>query len=322
MYQNNILNTNPQFNPLNGQVSANPNYMFNQPAEPQFNQPINAPNNQFNQPVQQSTNAGTTTINQPNQEDTIIHAFFNMNNMGDTAIVRLLHTSVNTIERAFVHSVTVDGKKKSVKCVGDNCAICATGAYKNNRAYIRLIDYTDGQIKVWVRTDAILSQFSEIEQNWGNLSNCVLKITRIQQEFPKYTVEVMPPHNYPAFDTTDVDKKIAYRFYFSRNADDIRTYVNTGVFPPKQPKADNNQAIPKSQYVGQPQSNGVSAGHQYIAPAFDGDPFVSPQYAQPNPYSTTPNYYGSDSVSNAAESDDLFMSANNNGGFTPIRKVN
>lgn len=340
MYQNNTLNVDPQFNPLNGNVYPNPNYMFNQPSDPQFNQlnqPVNAPNNQFSQPIQQSTNAAVANVNnQSNQEETVIHTFFNMNNMGDTAVVRLLHTSVNTIERAFVHSVTVDGKKKSVKCVGDNCAICATGAYKNNRAYIRLIDYTDGQIKVWVRTDAILSQFSEIEQNWGNLSQCVLKITRLTQDFPKYSVEIMPPHSYPAFDATDVDKKIAYRFYLSKNADEIGTYVNTGVFPPRQPKVDNNQAapqqgsmsaVPKSQYYGQQTAPVFTQPELPNFEDMSDDPFpvpnAAPQQGSNNANSGNP-YVGPTGIrSNVQE--DLFAAGsqfNQNGGFTPIRKVN
>ena len=50
--------------------------------------------------------------------------FFNLNNDGDSAIVRLLHSKVETIESASIHRISVDGKYKNVKCTGEGCPIC------------------------------------------------------------------------------------------------------------------------------------------------------------------------------------------------------
>ena len=55
--------------------------------------------------------------------------FFNLNNDGDSAIVRLLHSKVETIESASIHRISVDGKYKNVKCPGEGCDPEASGGY-------------------------------------------------------------------------------------------------------------------------------------------------------------------------------------------------
>lgn len=179
--------------------------------------------------------------------------FFNLFADGDTATVRLLHKSVSTVEHAMVHNVLVNGKKNVVKCIGDGCPICVINQ-SFERVYIKLFDYTDNKVKVWVRTNRILSQFQEIENNWGDLSQQVLKITRIGNDFPRYDIQMLNPANF-ANPNLEVDKSVAYRFYKTRSAEELNEFLRTGIMPAykKQevqstqaptPKVSNNFANP------------------------------------------------------------------------------
>lgn len=213
--------------------------------------------------------------------------FFNLNKDGDGAIVRLLHTSTSTIEGAKVHHVTIDGKKKSMKCAGAGCPLCERNdIYASDRVYIHLWDYTDNKEKIWNRTDKIISQFKDIEANWGDLSNCVLKITREGNDFPKYNVSIMPPTNYPAIDKSLNDMKLAYRYYLSRSIDDIKTFLAIGVLPKK--ATSENVAVAKSEYFEKTnvtQNSTVVSTPTVVAstsalptndPFVDDDPFADP----------------------------------------------
>lgn len=179
--------------------------------------------------------------------------YFNLFADGNTATVRLLHKSVSSVEHAMVHNVLVNGKKNVIKCLGDNCPICVNNQ-PFERVYIKLFDYADNKVKVWVRTDRILSKFQEIENNWGDLSQQVLKITRIGNDFPKYDVQMLNPANF-VNPNIEVDKAIAYRFYKTRSAEELNEFLRTGVMPAHKkqetpstqaptPKASNNFTNP------------------------------------------------------------------------------
>lgn len=171
--------------------------------------------------------------------------YFNLNDAGDSANVRILHKSVSTIESTMLHTVRVGDKKKAVKCNGEGCKICSEkGDTPYKRVFIHLFDYTDNTEKVWSRTDKIIPQLEEIENNWGDLSDCVLNIKRIQKEFPKYEVSTLNPKQFEQVDASLIDKSIAYRFYMTRSNDDISKFYETGEFPPK----IKQDYTPKSDY--------------------------------------------------------------------------
>lgn len=201
--------------------------------------------------------------------------FFNLKQSGDSAIIRLLHTSPSTIEHVMIHSVTTsDGKKRSVRCCGEHCPLCRTAP--SERIYVHLIDYTDGKEKVWNRTPTILKQLDELCQNWGDLSKLIIKITRNGNEFPKYDIMLMPPQNLGVIPPDMIDEKIAYRFYLYRSAEEIQQFLQTGVMPAHVKQSNNSTYVPKEQYFQQQQNN-----------------FQPPNYQQTNyqsypPQTTTP----------------------------------
>lgn len=163
--------------------------------------------------------------------------YFNLNKKDDSAIVRILHSTVKNIEYIPIHTVVIDGKNKNVRCIRENCPLCnSNGSEANTKIYIHLFDYTDNCEKVWVRTDKIINQLKEIEENWGNLSECVLKITRETDEFPKYNVIPVNAAKYSQVNKELIDEKIAYRFYMTRSRDELNEYLKTGVMPPHKKK--------------------------------------------------------------------------------------
>lgn len=167
--------------------------------------------------------------------------YFNLNKKDDSAIVRILHSSVKNIEYAQIHRVTIDGKNKNIKCIRENCPLCnSNGSEANTKIYIHLFDYTDNCEKVWVRTDKIINQLKEIEENWGNLSECVLKITRETDDFPKYNVIPVNAAKYAQVNKELINEKIAYRFYMTRSKDELNEYLKTGVMPPHKKKENTS----------------------------------------------------------------------------------
>jgi len=170
--------------------------------------------------------------------------YFNLAD-GQSANVRLLHSSVGTIECGRIHYTQIGDRKRNIRCPGNGCPICEKGEQPTNRVYIHLFDYTDNKEKVWSRTDKILPQLKDIEESWGNLNDCVVKITRIGEKFPKYEVTVLNPKNFEPIDEKHIDEAVAYRMYLTRSVDELKEYYETGVLPPHKKK---EQAVSKEEY--------------------------------------------------------------------------
>ena len=179
--------------------------------------------------------------------------FFNLNNDGDSAVVRILNTDVSKIEVKNVHSVHIeDGKKKSITCPGDGCPLCKRGDVPKTRLAVHLWDYTDNKEKIWNRTpnETFLNSLREVVSNWGNLSECVLKISRSGDNFPKYSVTVLPQNKYPmpsSISSENIDESVAYRISSYRSVDELEKFVETGVLPDHVKK--QSTWIPKEEWV-------------------------------------------------------------------------
>lgn len=179
--------------------------------------------------------------------------YFALNTDGDSAIVRLLHSSVSTIETQVVHSIKVGGKSKKIKCLGEGCPLCANNNYSSDRIFVHLFDYTDNREKVWDRTNKILPQFEAIEKAWAPLNSAVLKITRKGNEFPTYSIEIQNPANYSGDNLKNmVDTPLAKFYYLNRKLEEVETFVRTGEFPERKP------FVPKEEYFKQKKAENTS----------------------------------------------------------------
>ena len=214
-------------------------------------------------------------------------SYFNLNGDGASSVVRLLHTSTKTIETAKVHNIMVNQKRKTVKCCGEGCPLCASKLPSYDRIFIHLIDYADGKEKVWSRTPTILKQLEELETSWGDLSALVLKITRVGNEFPKYNIMMMPPQTFPPINRELVDVKISYRFYMHRSAEELSQFLTTGVMPTHESKS----FMSKEEYFkALEKSGGAQPTPNAVPPSYASQ---SPQYATYAPYTApTQQQYG------------------------------
>lgn len=179
--------------------------------------------------------------------------FLNLKNLGDTATIRVLHSSVNTIERVPTHWVNMGAAgRRSVKCLGVGCPLCATNAsLPTTRAYIHVIDFADMQEKVWTRTESFLDQLAQVEQQYGNISNVAIRVVREESRgYPSYRItEVIPNNNPNAKMPGDelIDTKVAFRCFMSRTAEELNQFLMTG----QMPEHKKSTFVPKAQYVAQ-----------------------------------------------------------------------
>ena len=218
--------------------------------------------------------------------------YFNLFNDGDTATVRLLHTSVDTIEKVDVHIIEVgdEKKKRTVKCPGEGCPFCKLDNKPINRIYVHLWDYADNKEKIWIRTDKIMDRLFDIQADWGDLSECVLKIKRIGNQFPKYEISVLNANNFAKVDKKLNDQKLSYRYYLTRSADEIKEFVINGVLPEhksnfipkeeyKKMKEAERQAQKNAQKDEKPQEKVVEKKQEPVVD--DDDPFMDTFITKP-----------------------------------------
>lgn len=178
--------------------------------------------------------------------------FFNLNHDGDSAIVRILNTTVDEIEVKGIHYIDLQGKKKAVACLGEgNCPLCDVNP-SVARLCVHLWDYTDNKEKIWSRTpnQNFLNSLNEVVDSWGDLCDSVIKITRIGDNFPKYTVTVLNPKKYPlpeSITKENINEKVAYRLATYRSAEELEEYVRTGFLPDHVKK--QSTWVPKEEWL-------------------------------------------------------------------------
>lgn len=189
--------------------------------------------------------------------------YFNLSKSNDnsptTATVRILHSSVDTIEKIKVHSVMIGDKQKYVKCVEENCPLCEKKVAISTKAYIHIYDYTDNTDKVWVRPISQIADLQSLQTMFGNLSEFVVTVARYDNEGKYPVYKILPRIDSAKFGSVSkelIDEKISYRFYLTRSAEEIQQYVNTGIMPERAKKFVSKQEYKESkQSVFKPTNN-------------------------------------------------------------------
>ena len=179
--------------------------------------------------------------------------FFSLKNDGDTAVVRIMHDSVEDFDILTTHTVTIDGKQRKVSCIRgkdepiDNCPLCAKEGRFSARIFIHMIQYIsnpDGTVTaqpvIWERgSDTYAPKLRNLITEYGPLSENVFKIRRNGRAgdasttydilfgspavYQEQTYIKMPNafDKYSVLGTVVLDKKYP----------EIVEYVNTGSFP-------------------------------------------------------------------------------------------
>lgn len=139
----------------------------------------------------QQTEAKKATTTSTYQSDKPYVGYFTLKNDKDYAIVRIMHDSPEDFDMVKGHRMTVRDKLRLVNCLREDneavekCPLCAAGKKTEEKIYIHLIEYTtdeNNQVvatpKVWERSAGFANTLLNYINEYGPLSDVVLKITR------------------------------------------------------------------------------------------------------------------------------------------------
>lgn len=182
--------------------------------------------------------------------------YFSLND-SESAVIRILSSSVDKIERGSIHTIQVNGKNKKVRCLEDNCPLCAANNAKSDRLFVHLWDYTDNSEKVWNRTPnyKFIQSLIDIEADWGPINESVIRISRDGVDFPKYNVTPIRASNYHDVDSKYIDVNYGWMCSTYRSADELKEYLKTGVLPDHVKKQQNKEWLPKEEWLAQQNAN-------------------------------------------------------------------
>lgn len=184
--------------------------------------------------------------------------YFNLND-NESAVVRILSSSTNAIERGSTHSVSSGGRNRKVKCLGKNCPLCSEESItKSDRLYVHLWDYTDDKEKVWNRTPntKFVSLLEDVERDWGPLNENVVRITRSGDDFPSYSVTPVRSDSYHEVDKNLIDQNVGWACAAYRSADELSTYLKTGILP-EHVKKQQKEWLPKEEWLAKQKAQSI-----------------------------------------------------------------
>ena len=106
--------------------------------------------------------------------------FFQLKNDGDSAKVRLLHKNDEDLDLILVHEVEVDGKKKYIECLEENCPFCSNASIGQPflRLFLSMYDYEEQKVKVWERGTNMVNDLLGFFDEYGDFNNRPYKIVR------------------------------------------------------------------------------------------------------------------------------------------------
>lgn len=199
-----------------------------------------------------------------NREQSSRVGYFKLADDGDEALVRFKISSLDDLEYASVHSVKVGDRFLQISCLAplvansnnkSDCPLCV--AHKNGntlvkaeskRVYLKLlVSYLDKstgtwsapQAAIWNRPISFRNEIANKLKNFGDLSQCLLKVTRLGKAndlkttysldyaVPSVFKPEMIPADFSAFDNFDLSK----HSYYEKTASEIEQYLVTGSFP-------------------------------------------------------------------------------------------
>lgn len=241
---------------------------------------------------------------------------FVLKNDGDEALVRFMHDDVSSFDIVTTHSVTINGKFRSVNCLRnpkepmENCPLCASGANTQNVMFIHLIEYRMDDKnnivpvpKVWARGLSYATRIKSLINEYGPLSQCLFKIHRNGAAGSRETSydilfapdRIYPSQNYPIPEGAFENYSATGTIVLDKSFEDLSVFVNTGRMPEAVQESapsygapnrvpQTTQFVPSGASVGypqaytpQPQINQATVPQQFSAPNLQSQYTVSSQ---------------------------------------------
>lgn len=217
--------------------------------------------------------------------------FFNLDNDGDSAVVRFMYESLDEIEGVAVHTVSVNGKDRKVACLreyGDplgNCPFCEAKLSVSPRLFLEMKQYErtpDGRALtgaektvIWERGRSFIKKLTALAANYSPLCDYFFIVTRCGKKGDTNTsYEVL---EYRGDSSKVVDRALSEEPYdpvgtlvWDKNYEEMKVYLETQNFP----RNDDTQVVRRDR---QPEQQ---AQPQY---AVTQQPYVAPQQYAPAP---------------------------------------
>lgn len=228
--------------------------------------------------------------------------FFNLDNDGDSAVVRFMYESLDEIEGVAVHTVSVNGKDRKVACLreyGDplgNCPFCEAKLSVSPRLFLEMRQYErtpDGRALtgaektvIWERGRSFIKKLTALAANYSPLCDYFFIVTRCGKKGDTNTsYEVL---EYRGDSSKVVDRALPEEPYdpvgtlvWDKNYEEMKVYLETQNFP----RNDDTQVVRRDrQPEQQAQPQYAGAQQPYVAPQQYAQ---APQYA-PQAYPTAP----------------------------------
>lgn len=232
--------------------------------------------------------------------------FFSLKNDGDSALVRIMHDTPESITPFDTHKVPTPKFKfgRTVNCLRtpeepiDNCPLCKAGHKLTTKIFVKMIEYVkqeDGTIKavpkIWEKPLGFAWELTGKMKIYGPLSQSLFIITRHtpNPSDPKnttYSMDCAPAHMYPLeaypnhpelFEGFNV---VGHGLY-SPSHEDMEYYLVNGDFPTKaQTATESAPSAPQTVAQPQPVPQVTPVATQPQAPWDAESPFSQPATAQ------------------------------------------
>ena len=200
-------------------------------------------------------NDSSNTCNYKNNQNQV--GFFQLKNDGDTAIVRIMHDSVEDFDLLSVHTLQMGNKYRKVNCLRsspydpiDKCPFCEISKPVSGRFFVHLLQYDrDAQGNLVIKPviwDRAKSQFApklkSLIEEYGPLSQRLFKVKRTGVAGATNTTydlipcdkEIFNDANYPNKPEAFANYDVLGTMVLDKTAPEMIQYIQTGNFPNRQ----------------------------------------------------------------------------------------
>lgn len=191
--------------------------------------------------------------------------FFGLKNHGDSAIVRILHSSKADLDINVIHSVKVGGRDVKVSCLRKanepltNCPLCEAGEKVQVRTYVHLLVYrtdeTGAQVvthEVFDRGRDYIEKIATLAETYPPLYDTVFMIkrngkagdTNTTYDFMPLPAQTYNNTNYP-YTPEDLSYESALgTIIWDKSKEDLQYYLSYGDFPQGEKREADKEVLP------------------------------------------------------------------------------
>lgn len=164
---------------------------------------------------------------------------------GDNTLVQFLFRDLEDLDIFSVHEeklINKDGKEvtRSVNCLRkdyndplDICPLCEKGKQPKPMIILTMFDHNDNKVKIWQRGKKFIEMLKGYLVDYPDLTKVVFRLTRNgKRNDQRTTYSLVPVTNVEPIDISEIERpKLLGRFILDKNADEMRTFIETGEFP-------------------------------------------------------------------------------------------